>query len=110
MSYGATPIISNGTGGLFRPLLEVLPEGTTCEVVNYPVDEALGYPKLTDLVRERLSDSRPTVIVAESFSGPVGIKLAAEGSPGLKGLVLVSTFAVPPRSRLWRFVVGSYMF
>ena len=40
------------------------------------------------------------MLLAESFSGPVGFSLAAERPAGLKGLVLCATFARNPRPML----------
>ena len=36
------------------------------------------------------------VVVAESFSGPIAIRLAADPPPGLQGVILVATFAASP--------------
>lgn len=46
------------------------------------------------------------MLVAESFSGPIGIALASETLPGLRGLVLCSTFARTPRPWIARILRG----
>ena len=44
----------------------------------------------------------PYVLVAESYSGPIGISIAATHPPGLVGLVLSTTFLKCPRPYLGR--------
>ncbi|HJL15899.1 MAG TPA: hypothetical protein RMH99_09595 [Sandaracinaceae bacterium LLY-WYZ-13_1] len=81
----------DGTDRLLGPFRSALQ--TPSEVVVYPPDEVLGYAALEARVRERLR--APAVVVAESFSGPLAIRLAR--SPArVAGLVLVATFAAPP--------------
>jgi len=90
----------DGTGELFDPLVAALAEvsaQSTTHVVRYPVDRVLGYDELVALVRDDLPPNDPFVLVAESFSGPIGIRIAADPPPNLVGLVLVATFASCPR-------------
>lgn len=93
----------DGTGELFSAFVAALGDGCRTQVISYPADHALGYRELADFVRERLPLEEPYVLLGESFSGPVAIALAAEGHPGLIGLVLCATFArnpFPATSRL----------
>ena len=63
------------------------------QVISYPTNELLGYEALA----ERISvPSEPFAIVAESFSGPIGITLAARNLTHLRALVLVASFAQSP--------------
>lgn len=50
--------------------------------------------------REHLPKAGPYVLVAESYSGPIGISIAATRPPGLVGLVLSTTFLNCPRPYL----------
>jgi pimeloyl-ACP methyl ester carboxylesterase len=86
----------DGTGLLFQPWIAAKPEGVEVRVIDFPVDAALGYEELLPLVRARLPQDRPYVLLAESFSGPLGLMLAAEAPPNLRGLVLCCTFAGNP--------------
>jgi pimeloyl-ACP methyl ester carboxylesterase len=73
-------------------------------VVSYPTDQPLGYAELEQYVRSRLPLDEPFVLLAESFSGPLAIVLAANPPPKLLALVLVCTFArlpVPPFTLRW---------
>ncbi|WP_172308007.1 alpha/beta hydrolase [Pseudenhygromyxa sp. WMMC2535] len=89
----------DGTGQLFAPLLPALPRAWDVEVVAYPSDDPLGYDALERLVRQRFR-GEDSVVIAESFSGPLGIRLAAAPPPGLRALVLVATFSRCPVPRL----------
>jgi pimeloyl-ACP methyl ester carboxylesterase len=91
----------DGSGRLFAPLLAAEPRGLVPEVVSYPPDRALGYGELAAMVRERLPRG-PFALVAESFSGPVAVRLAAERPRGLCALVLAATFLHDPLAPLLR--------
>lgn len=90
----------DGTGDLFAPLLDVLGESLPVIVVRYPPAEPLGYDELTDLAEELLPTDRSFVLLGESFSGPVAVKLAARSPRGLLGLILCVSFVASPRPRL----------
>ena len=103
----------DGTGLLFRPLLEVLPDSLEPIVIAYPTTKALGYRELEDLVASKLPTDRAFAIVAESFSGPIGVRLAARHPKGLRGLVLVASFITNPTFRVLRhlrFLVRAPLF
>ena len=74
----------DGTGRLFKPLRDSLPEEMNVMTVSYPREEPLGYSDLLTLVRRSLPRD-PFVLVAESFSGPIGIELAAAHQRGAQG-------------------------
>jgi hypothetical protein len=78
----------DGTGLLFRPLLAYL----DAEVVSYPCDVALGYDELMELIAPRLVAD--CTLVAESFSGPLAVRLAERGLA--RALVLVNSFLTNP--------------
>ncbi len=86
----------DGTGELFADFVVALGADVTTKIVAYPPDQILGYSELEALVRLNLPDDRPYVLVAESFSGPIGIRIAAAAPPNLQALVLVCTFAQSP--------------
>ena len=86
----------DGTGDLFGPLVRALPRGFEPTVVSFPPDRKVGYDELPALVDRAIPKSGPYVVVAESFSGPLGILHAAARPPRLKALVLSATFASNP--------------
>ena len=89
----------DGTGDLFAPLLAELDAAITPLVVRYPCDECLDYAALTSLARAALPRHGAYVVLGESFSGPIAVKLAAEAPSGLVGLILCASFVANPT--LW---------
>lgn len=92
----------DGTGILFRSFIEALAPEFEVSVVRYPA-EPIGYDGLETFARDMLPRSGPFVIVAESFSGPVAVSLAASCSSRLVGLVLCCTFVRNPYPLLTPF-------
>lgn len=66
------------------------------DAIAYPVERALGYAELETCARAALPRGTPFVLLGESFSGPVAIRIAADPPPNLTGLVLSTTFARAP--------------
>jgi pimeloyl-ACP methyl ester carboxylesterase len=91
----------DGTGTLFTPLLEALGQGCPSKIIWYPANEPLDYEALVERVRKELPQSGDFVLVEESFSGPIAIRLAAENPPGLRGVVLCGSFVKNPYSNLF---------
>jgi pimeloyl-[acyl-carrier protein] methyl ester esterase len=69
----------DGTGRLFDPLLKELPADLRAEVISYPTDAILDYAALEQFVEAALPRRDPFIIVAESFSGPLAIRLHRGG-------------------------------
>jgi len=90
----------DGTGALLLDLAAALGTEFEVAVVSYPSDGALDYGALERVARARLPSDQPFVLVAESFSGPIAISIAASNVAGLVGLVLCCTFAQCPRPTL----------
>ena len=87
----------DGTTALLETFCAALAAvGVSARAVSYPTDCALGYDELEPLVRAQLPSTTPFVLVGESFSGPLAIRVAAAPPPGLVGLVLSTTFARVP--------------
>jgi pimeloyl-ACP methyl ester carboxylesterase len=91
----------DGTGELFAPFVQALrvstgDQGVETEVIVYPPDQAMSYAEHEAWARERLPRDEQFVLLAESFSGPVGIAIAASAPSNLKGLILCATFASNP--------------
>jgi pimeloyl-[acyl-carrier protein] methyl ester esterase len=86
----------DGTGLLFQPFLETLPDNIKPIVVSYPLNKILGYDELLPIVLEHLPKAAPFVLLGESFSGPLALKVAATGPQALTGLVLCVSFVSCP--------------
>ncbi|MDG9668867.1 lysophospholipase [Hahella sp. CR1] len=92
----------DGTGDLFAPFLECIPQIET-QIIPLPQTGAQDYDSLAAYVREQLPDD-DFYLLAESFSGPIGALLAADGVPGLQGVIFVATFLSIPSP--WAVCVG----
>jgi pimeloyl-ACP methyl ester carboxylesterase len=91
--------------GRFRSFQEALGTTEACRPLSYPPREPLGYDVLTEYVRSQLRDEAEYILVAESFSGPIAIRLAAERPPGLRALVLAASFCASPVRGLRRILL-----
>jgi len=87
----------DGTGILFKPLLEKLPSDIEAEVISYPVDEKLSYEQLTEYVIKKLPAQDDYLLVAESFSGTIAFSIAQNPPSHLKSVIFVASFLHSPR-------------
>jgi len=87
----------DGTGELLSDFAAAMAPEFASEVIAYPRDRPLGYDELVARVRPRLPTEEPYLLIGESFSGPIAIRLAASKPPRLAGLVLCASFARAPR-------------
>lgn len=85
----------DGTGSLFGPLVERAPAAFDTRVVTYP-SEVGDVSELARRAAEAMPTDRPFVLVAESFSGPIALTLAARRPLGLRAVVLCATFVTNP--------------
>ena len=86
----------DGTGDLYINFIGALPDAFETEVLRYPTDRFLSYEQLALFVGSATSISEPFVLVAESFSTPLAIQLAATKPPTLKGVVICAGFITSP--------------
>jgi len=86
----------DGTGTLFDRFSQLAPDGFEVAAVSYPPDRPLDYAGHLEIARRYLPTGEPFLLLGESFSGPVSVRLAAEAPPGLAGLVLCNTFVRSP--------------
>jgi pimeloyl-ACP methyl ester carboxylesterase len=97
----------DGTGELFEPFLSAAPPNVRWEVIKLP-SEPLDYPKLFERIAPTVQLTADTVVLAESFSGPLAIMLA-EGR-NLAALILCNTFVIPPRAQALRHLASPLLF
>ena len=86
----------DGTGELFEPLVNDLKCQMDTQIVSYPLDEALDYEELLNLVTSRIPKEKPYFILGESFSGPLAVMAASKSSENLLGIILAATFVKNP--------------
>jgi pimeloyl-ACP methyl ester carboxylesterase len=86
----------DGTALLRAPFAGQLGLSCPVQIIAYPDDPALDYAALERLVRSQLPAEGRFVVLGESFSGPLAIRIAHAYPDRCAGLILVSTFARSP--------------
>ena len=86
----------DGTGLLFEPFVAAAPEAWSTTVVRYPASLPTSYAHLERYVRDRLPAGGSYLLLGESFSGPLALRIAAHRPRGLRGVVLAASFATGP--------------
>ncbi len=99
----------DGTGVLFKPLLDALPVTLCRRVICYPPKGEQSYNTLVDWLLPSIT--QPVVVLGESFSGPMAISLAAHLTEQVKGVILCASFAKTPNplTALARHVPGKVL-
>jgi pimeloyl-ACP methyl ester carboxylesterase len=70
----------------------------------------LTYAELLDLVEGEIGNASELVLLAESFSGPLAIWLAASRPEQVRAVVLSTSFVRPPRPQWLRWLVWPCLF
>lgn len=97
----------DGTGRLFAPLVRAAPPGLRLEVVALP-PEPHGYADLATSLAATLHLGSDTVLLAESFSGPLAIALAARTR--VAAVVLCNSFIHSPVPAALRLLAPAPLF
>ncbi len=100
----------DGTGLLLDRFRELAPETHDAIVCALPDNPNDNYPTLCDHFSERVQELESCHLIAESFSGPLGILLAHRHPEIIRRLTLVATFAVSPTPLLARFIPWSILY
>lgn len=89
----------DGTGDLFTSFVSALPSSLGARIARYPADRFLSYPDLLACVVDAIPRTQPFVLLAESFSTPLAVKLAATNPLNLRGLIICAGFIKNPVAR-----------
>jgi pimeloyl-ACP methyl ester carboxylesterase len=95
----------DGTGELLDAFAAALAPEFDAQIIPYPRDQMLGYADLTQLVIAAMPRDEPFLLVAESFSGPIALRVAAARPDDLAGVVLCASFAKAPLRRVFSPIV-----
>lgn len=95
----------DGTGLLYRDFVRHAPAGFDAEIVPLP-PEPLTYAELARRMAPAIAPG--CIVVAESFSGPIGVRVA--GMRPIAGLVLCNSFVRPPLPSFLRFLAVPLLF
>jgi len=86
----------DGTGVLFKPFIDALPNEIDIQVISYPPNTKLSYQQLTEFVMNQLPKEQ-FILVGESFSGYIAYQVSLCKPKNLKLVVFVATFLESPR-------------
>lgn len=102
----------DGTGRLFESLLRLLPASFSPLIIAYPNHKSLSYAELLRYVQDRAPVDEEYVLLAESFSGPIAIELAASRPAHLKAMILCATLVSNPSPipQHWSFLLRNQLF
>ena len=78
--------------------------------VHELLDSEWSYDQLFERLEPLVAESQPCVLLAESFSGPLVVKLAAHLPDAVSHLVLVATFVTPPTPWIAKLVPWPLLF
>ena len=88
----------DGTGEMFEPLVHAI-QGSAWKgkvhILRYPRNQPMNYAELTEFAAAQLPDA-PCAVIAESFSGPIAIDLAARFPSKIERVVLSTSFVRNP--------------
>ena len=96
----------DGTGNLFARFVFALTPCLEARIVRYPTDRSLSYADLFSFVLDAIPQSQPFVLLAESFSTPLAVRLAATNPASLKGLVICAGFIKSPLRGWMRYMTS----
>lgn len=108
MSGSLTLLLLPGIHGgakLFERFLAGLPDWITPRIVTYPTDRIVTYDEILASIE---LPAGPFALLAESYAGPLGIRIAAERPHNLRALVLVATFARSPHPYVPWWACGAF--
>jgi len=86
----------DGTGKRLVDFANMLLPRLDTTIVSYATQLPQGYDELVRVVRSLLPTDRRFVLLGESFSGPIAIRIAANPPRGLVGVILCASFARNP--------------
>jgi pimeloyl-[acyl-carrier protein] methyl ester esterase len=89
----------DGAGIFFEPLIHALPLDLPFSVITYPPNVILSLEEHARFAEQHMPPGN-VVIVAESFSGLVGLELLHHHPDNVKGAVFSAAFAEPLHERL----------
>ena len=85
----------DGSGKLFKPFIDALPNDIDCLVISYPPYSKLSYAALAEFVIGQLPNEK-FILIGESFSGPIVYQIALSKPKHLESVIFVATFLDSP--------------
>lgn len=89
----------DGTGMFFEPLIHVLPPDIPVSVITYPRNTILSLEEHARFIAGHFPTDN-VIVIAESFSGLVGLELLHLRPREVKGIIFSTAFAEPLHRKL----------
>lgn len=86
----------NGSCLFYKALIAELKGVVDCTTADLPQEGDQDYPTLVEDLRTRFANTDFSVVIAESFSGPLAVHAIAKGALSSQALVLGATFLTTP--------------
>jgi pimeloyl-ACP methyl ester carboxylesterase len=86
----------DGSGALFVAVEQLMAGSWRYQRIRYPVELPADIDAYVAYVERQITGERRVVLLAESFSGPIAIRLAARLAERVEALVLCASFATQP--------------
>lgn len=100
----------DGTDLLLGRFVQLAPAECRVIVLTLPDNPTDDYDSLTASIAERLREFGPCHVIAESFSVPIAIRIAARHPELVRQLTLVASFVVSPAPAVARWLPWSWLF
>lgn len=112
MNSSATIVLPglDGTDFLLERFASLAPPGQSVRVNALPDDPTDNYDSLCGRISTQIQELDSCHLIAESFSGPLGILLAHRYPKIINRLTLVATFADSPTPKAARIIPWSLLF
>lgn len=88
----------DGTGLMLKEFSEEISHFYDTEILTYPLDVALSYDELAETIFSQLPQNEDYIILAESYAGPLAIKIASQKPSGLIAIIFAASFAKKPNN------------
>ena len=99
----------DGTGKLFEGFGDAI-ESSNTTILSLPTNAEQNYDSLVGELSPAVAKSSNAVLIAESFSGPIAVKIAARHPGSVTAIILVASFVTPPVPMVARLVPWSIVF
>ena len=100
----------DGTDRMLGEFCRLCAQTAPAKVMTLPSDTSLDYPALAKHFSSEIQSYGSCHLIAESFSGPIGILLAKKFPDHISRLTLVASFARSPVSRFASWLPWSILF
>jgi pimeloyl-[acyl-carrier protein] methyl ester esterase len=98
----------DGAGELFAAFVRSAP--TEFEPIVIPLPDSGSYEELLEAIRGALPPVGRFIVLGESFSGPLALRVARDAGSRVSGVVLCNSFISPPRAMLLKAIPWPLIF